>query len=242
MADKLSSRNPITQEIVGTVPLTTDEELKFILERSKRGQKRWSNLNVVDRVGKLEKIRKELVKRSDEFISIISNETGKPHWDSFVEVMTVAEHLKYMCRHASFILSKEKRSTGIFLHKRGYVQYFPHGTAGIISPWNYPLILAITPVIEALLAGNTVIMKPSEITPITGDKIHRLFLEVGIHESIFQTIQGYADIGSKLVESPLTNVICFTGSVKVGKLIAELCAKQLKPSILELGGNDPMII
>lgn len=242
MTDKLLSYNPITQKIVGTVPLTTDEELKHILERSKRGKKRWSSLRVSDRAEILNGIRKELVKRSDEFISTISDETGKPHWDSFVEVMTVAEHLKYMCRQAPVILSKQKRSTGILLHKRGYVQYFPHGTAGIISPWNYPLILAISPVVEALLAGNSVVLKPSEITPITGDRIHRLFVEGGIHESIFQIIQGHGDMGSKLVESPLTDVICFTGSVRVGKLISEHCAKQLKPSILELGGNDPMII
>jgi len=242
MTDKLLSYNPITQEVVGAVPLTSDDELKDVLERSKKGEKIWGTLSVSERAEILNGIRKDLVKRSDEFISTISNETGKPYWDSFVEVMTVAEHLKYMCRHAPVILSRQKRPTGILVHKRGYVQYFPHGTAGIISPWNYPLILAISPVVEALLAGNSVVLKPSEITPITGDKIHRLFLDGGVHESVFQIIQGYGDIGSKLVESPQTDVICFTGSVKVGKLISEHCAKQLKPSILELGGNDPMII
>jgi len=156
--------------------------------------------------------------------------------------MTAVEHLKYMCSHAPLILSQEKRSPGIFIHKRAYIRYFPHGTAGIISPWNYPLILTASPVVEALLSGNTVVLKPSELTPLTGNKIRQIFIDGGIPKDVFQIIHGLGDTGAALVESPMTDIICFTGSVKVGKAIAEACGKQLKPSILELGGSDPMII
>lgn len=242
MTDKIISLNPATQESAGSVPVTTQKRFDTVLEQSVSAQKKWQGLRVAERAWILTKVRKEMVKRSDELINIISKETGKPHWDSFLEVMTVAEHMKYMCSQAPFILSEEKRPSGLFIHKKSYVHYFPHGTAGIISPWNYPLILAASPVVEALLSGNTVVLKPSELTPLTGYKIKQIFIEGGIPEDIFQIIQGYGDIGEALVESPLTDIICFTGSVKVGRIIAESCARQLKPCILELGGKDPMIV
>ncbi|MDP7036890.1 MAG: aldehyde dehydrogenase family protein [Candidatus Marinimicrobia bacterium] len=242
MVDKINSINPVSGQKIGSVPITTPAELKHILEKSSDVKGHWGKLKILERASLLKKTQKALIKRTQEFVEIISKETGKPYWDSFLEVMTVAEHLKYMCRHAPFLLAKEKRSTGIFVHKKAHIQYFPYGTAGIISPWNYPLILAMSPVVEALISGNTVVLKPSENTPITGDKIRELFIESGIPTDVFQIVHGYGDVGSALVDSPLTDIICFTGSVKVGKLIAESCAKQLKPSILELGGKDPMVV
>ena len=242
MTNRIISINPATQEVVGTVRVTKQDKFNKILERSILSQQKWQELSVAKRAGILRQVRKQLVKKSDELISIISEETGKPFWDSFLETMTVAEHLKYMCSQAPYILSKEKRSPGIFIHKRTYLRYFPHGTAGIISPWNYPLILAASPVVEALLSGNTVVLKPSELTPLTGNKIRQIFVQGGVPEDVFQVVHGRADTGAALVESPMTDIICFTGSVKTGRVIAESCGRQLKPSILELGGNDPMIV
>ncbi len=242
MTEVISSLNPITQDIVGSVPKTPIESISDVLKKSTLAQDQWRKLRISERSKILTRARKNLVKRSEEFITLISEETGKPHWDSFLEVVTVAEHLKYICSHAPFILSKENRSAGIFLHKKAYIQYSPHGTVGVISPWNYPLILAMSPVVEALISGNTVILKPSEITPITGDKIRELFLESGLPDNVFQIVHGEGEVGSALVHSPETQLICFTGSVKVGRSIAVSCAKQLKPSILELGGKDPMVV
>ena len=242
MTDTIISTNPLTQTEVGTVYKTNPSMLDNILKESVSAQKKWRRLRVKERAWILKQVRKQLVKKSDELITLISEETGKPFWDSFIEVMTAAEHLKYMCSHAPLVLSQEKRSPGIFIHKRAYVRYFPHGTAGIISPWNYPLILTASPVVEALLSGNTVVLKPSELTPLTGNKIRQIFIDGGIPKDVFQVVQGFGDIGAALVDSPMINIICFTGSVKVGKAIAESCGKRLKPSILELGGCDPMIV
>ena len=221
---------------------TNPDRFDKILKGSVSAQKKWQQLRVKERADILKQVQKQLVKKSEELISLISEETGKPFWDSFIEVMTAVEHLKYMCSHAPLILSQEKRSPGIFLHKKAYVRYFPHGTAGIISPWNYPLILTASPVVEALLSGNTVVLKPSELTPLTGNKIRQIFLEGGIPEDVFQVVHGFGDTGAAMVESPMIDIICFTGSVKVGRVIAETCGKKLKPSILELGGSDPMIV
>ena len=221
---------------------TSPDKFDKILKGSVSAQKKWQQLRVKERADILKRVQKQLVKKSEELISLISEETGKPFWDSFIEVMTAVEHLKYMCSHAPLILSQEKRSPGIFLHKKAYVRYFPHGTAGIISPWNYPLILTASPVVEALLSGNTVVLKPSELTPLTGNKIRQIFLEGGIPEDVFQVVHGSGDTGAAMVESPMTDIICFTGSVKVGRVIAETCGKKLKPSILELGGSDPCLL
>jgi succinate-semialdehyde dehydrogenase/glutarate-semialdehyde dehydrogenase len=113
---------------------------------------------------------------------------------------------------------------------------------GVISPWNYPLILTAAPVVEALMAGNAVILKPSEFTPLTGQRMVELFHDGGIPEDILQVVQGFGDLGAAIVDSPKTDMICFTGSVAVGRKIAVACAEKLKPVVLELGGKDPMII
>jgi len=116
------------------------------------------------------------------------------------------------------------------------------GIAGIISPWNYPLILTLTPVVEALAAGNPVILKPSEQTPLTTVLLKEVWDESTKKPDLLQIVYGGGDIGSMLVNTTTTDVICFTGSTKIGKFIAADCAKNLKPVILELGGKDPMII
>jgi succinate-semialdehyde dehydrogenase/glutarate-semialdehyde dehydrogenase len=113
---------------------------------------------------------------------------------------------------------------------------------GVVSPWNYPLILTAAPVVEALMAGNAVILKPSEFTPLTGQCMVELFHDGGIPEDILQVVQGFGDLGAAIVDSPKTDMICFTGSVEIGRKIAVACAEKLKPVVLELGGKDPMII
>ena len=118
MTEVISSFNPNTQDVVGTVSITPIESISDILQKSVSAQKKWGQYWVKERAGILKQVRKQLVKKSDELISLISEETGKPFWDSFLETMTVAELLKYMCGQAPYILSKEKRSPGIFIHKR----------------------------------------------------------------------------------------------------------------------------
>ena len=242
MSELIISINPINKQIVGKVSITQPKTVDDILQKSATAQTEWGKLRVSERSKILTKARRILVKKSEEIIRLISDETGKPYWDSFMEVMTVAEHLKYVCKEAPFILSKEHRSSSIFLHKKSYVQYVPYGTVGVISPWNYPLILTMSPVIEALISGNSVVLKPSEYTPIIAETIKKIFLESGVPNNVFQIVHGYGDIGNMLVNSKKTNLICFTGSVKVGQIVAKSCAQQLKPVVLELGGKDPMIV
>ena len=126
--------------------------------------------------------------------------------------------------------------------KKAYVLYEPMGIAGVIAPWNYPLATPITSSVEALLAGNNVILKPSEHTPLTSLYIKKLWDEHIGYKQAFNLVLGAGDIGEILVESTKVDIICFTGSSRVGKIIARKCASLLKPVVLELGGKDPMVV
>ena len=125
----------------------------------------------------------------DELSELIASETGKTNWEGFLEVFTAVEHLRYVSRHGLEYLRTEHRSSGIFLHKKCYVNYVPHGVVGIISPWNYPLILTATPVVEALMAGHPVVLKPSELTPLTGNRMGELFHEAGVPDDQITTLR-----------------------------------------------------
>ena len=174
---------------------------------------------------------------------LYSNEqTGKKDFDAFLELFSLIEHLKEISKIAKKSLRPSRRNSGIMKNKKAMVFYEPLGIAGIISPWNYPLTTPLTSSVEALLAGNNVILKPSEHTPLTIIYIKELWDEhIGFNQA-FEIIFGGGDVGEILVESKDIDVICFTGSSKVGKIIAQKCSLTLKPFILELGGKDPLIV
>jgi len=239
---KIVSINPATKEEIGSVTSDAIDTLTPVFERAQTAKESWAGLRLNQRARKIRFVRKTLVAHMDELSELIAAETGKTNWEGFLEVFTTVEHMRHIGRHGPEYLRTELRSSGLFQNKRSYINYVPHGIVGIICPWNYPLILTATPVVEALMAGNTVVLKPSEVTPLTGQRMAELFHEGGIPEDVLQVVQGYGDVGAAIVDSPLTDMICFTGSVEVGRKIAVACAEKLKPLILELGGKDPIIV
>ena len=241
-SEKIVSINPATKEVIGSVQVNTIESLDTVFKQARTGADEWSRLRLTQRARKIRLVRKNLVAHLDELSALIAAETGKTHWDGFLEVFTTVEHMRHVGRRGPEYLRTELRSSGLLINKKCYVNYNPHGVVGVISPWNYPLILTASPVIEALMAGNAVVLKPSEFTPLTCQLMTNLFHEAGIPDNVLQTIYGYGDIGAELVKNSQTDMICFTGSVEVGKKIASACADNLKPVVLELGGKDPMIV
>ena len=148
-----------------------------------------------------------------------------------------------MSKIARTALKNSKRNSGLlFKNKKAYVKYEPLGVVGIISPWNFSLATAMKGTIEGLLAGNNIVLKPSEYTPLTIEIIKKLWDENIGYNDAFQIVHGDGKVGSILVKSDLTDIISFTGSTKVGLEIAKICSETLKPCILELGGKDPMIV
>jgi len=237
----LSVINPISQECVETLDCSSLTEVQNTIDKAKN-YKEWSKLSLKKRCQNINKFRKAILKNQDKLKKIINSETGKKDFDILIELFTLLEHIKEISKIAKKSLKPSYRNTGIMKTKKAYVVYEPKGIAGIIAPWNYPLATPITSTVEALLSGNNVILKPSEHTPLTSIYIKEIWDKYIGYQDAFNIIVGDGQIGEILVESKLVDIICFTGSSRVGKIIASKCANQLKPFILELGGKDPMIV
>ncbi len=234
--------NPATLTKIGELPLYSAEMVEEKILLAKQAQIIWANKTISERAKEINQFKKFLANNKEEMVSCICNETGKTKMDALLEVFTTLEAIDYIARKGSKFLSSEKRSGGLFINKNCYVNYHPYGVVGVISPWNYPLILSLTPIMTALMAGNTVVIKPSEITPYTTLKALEFFQRAGLTNGILQVVTGMKETGEALVNSENTNMICFTGSTQTGKSIAEACGRMLKPVVLELGGKDPMIL
>ena len=239
--NKIKIIDPITKESIGQIRMCDKTSFSNV-EKNSIEYNDWKLLSLKKRCYYINKFRRKILKNKDLIQQIIISETGKKDFDVFTELFTVLEHLKEITKIAKKSLKKSVRNTGLLKNKKAYVQYEPLGVVGIISPWNYPLVIPITTLSEALIAGNNVILKPSEHTSLIIQFLKKLWdSEIG-YKSAFQVIYGDGSIGEMLVESTKNDLICFTGSTKIGKIIAQKCANNLKPIILELGGKDSMII
>jgi acyl-CoA reductase-like NAD-dependent aldehyde dehydrogenase len=177
----------------------------------------------------------------DRIAVVIRSETGKNMGDAMVETIGALTALDFFTRHAERLLRPKKGTSWPFVVTRGWTEYHPIGVAGVISPWNYPFYLPLLSTIQALAAGCTVVVKPSELTPLSGQLLQDLAIEAGLPHDVVQVIHGDGATGSALVEAD-TDIVAFTGSPAVGKKIAEAAAKTLKPLLLELGGKDAQIV
>jgi len=240
--NKLYLYNPINKKNIGSIPITSDTEFQIILNNAKLESLKYNFSNFFDRQKIINQFNKGIISNLDKIINLICNETGKKYVEALMEVFISVEHIKRSKKNLYKALRKETRKVGILKSRKAWIEYEAIGTVGIISPWNYPLILVISPLVEALLAGNVVILKPSEHAPLTTQLIKQIWDEATGRPALFQPIYGDGNLGNTLVESSDINLICFTGSTKVGKKIATSCASTFKPVILELGGKDPMII
>jgi acyl-CoA reductase-like NAD-dependent aldehyde dehydrogenase len=174
----------------------------------------------------------------------ISRETGKPVGEALVvEVVTVLDMLRFAERVApGFLAPSRFGSASLALwRKRFTTRREPYGVLGVISPWNYPFMLPAGQVTSAIVAGNAVVLKPSELTPSCGDLLASLFHEAGCPEGVLQVVHGAGDAGAALVEGDVDKMF-FTGSVATGQRVARRCAERLVPYSLELGGSDPAVV
>ncbi|HLG13189.1 MAG TPA: aldehyde dehydrogenase family protein [Blastocatellia bacterium] len=241
-APEIVSINPATGEELGRFPVTTHAEVERAVARARAVQPAWAALSYRNRARYIYKVRRALYDRQTEIINIISDETGKPQFEALsTEVFPIADLMSHFAAKAERILRDERFTLAVFRNKRSMITYEPLGVAGIISPWNFPFSIPTGEVVMALMAGNAVVLKPSEYTPLVAGAIRRLFEAAGFPDGVFQIVQGDGSTGAALVESAVDKIF-FTGSVRTGKKIAESAAQRLLPVVLELGGKDPMIV
>ncbi|MFQ6616801.1 MAG: aldehyde dehydrogenase family protein, partial [Fidelibacterota bacterium] len=242
VAGRVECVNPVTGEMITSLPEAADAEIRDKIEKIKGSLPSWQALGLRERSRFITQVRKRLVSEMDRVIDTICDETGKPDFDGFIEILVTCEIFRFVAREGPRALKPEKRSPGFLRSKRVWIHYLPYGGVAVISPWNYPLILTAGPIVQALMAGNGVILKPSEYATLTALKLKEIFDRAGFPSGIFQVVVGSGSVGEKVVEDRETRLISFTGSIPVGKKIAVACAERLKPAILELGGKDPVIV
>ena len=242
--ETLTSTNPATLEPVGEVEMTHPQQVEEIVQKARNGFPAWRDLGLEKRTEIIKTAQQLLIERCEEFGRLITLEMGRPFVESVVlEVEAVVDSMGYYARNAQKFLSDRRLPLHNILLKRrkSRIHFQPLGVLGIISPWNWSLLIPMGCIVPALLAGNTVIHKHSELTPLVSLKIRELLLDAGVPEESFQIIQGLAPVGQALVDSSVEKIF-FTGSTEVGQKIMERGARSLKKTVLELGGHDPAIV
>jgi len=241
--ERINSYAPATGEHILSWESTSIDEVEKMFQISKKASVNWGQLSILERLSYFRALRDILIAELEEATTVISKSTGKVKLDALAsDIMPVLDFLSYLDKKAVSILKQQKMKTPlIFIGKKSYVEYMPRGTVAIISPWNYPFQLTMIPILSALIGGNTVISKPSEVTPAVGKYMEKLFAAANFPEGVIQIAHGAKEVGQALIDNQ-PDYIFFTGSVATGKVIAEQAAKHLIPVTLELGGKDPMIV
>ena len=233
--------NPFNQKKIASVSIASAAQIKNAIQNSQYAFKKWSRTSVKDRSQILKNLFR-IVKENKKLLSeIITMESGKPLSESMVEVDYGASFIEWAAEQS--LGSNGKIFESPELDKKMFYIKKPVGVVAAITPWNFPLAMVTRKVAAAIAAGCSVILKPSELTPLTALKFGELAIESGIPNGVFNIINGGAQlIGKLLTESSIVKKITFTGSTKVGKLLMKNSSSTVKNISLELGGNAPFIV
>ncbi len=243
LAAPISVENPATGEVIAQVPDHSVQQVAELARRGRAAQPGWQAMGFAGRTKVMRRMQKWMIDNADRFAETLISETGKTYEDAhLVELTYGANAFAFWAGHAERYLADERvRSASVMhLNKRLVVRYEPLGLIGVIGPWNYPFVNSFGDCIPALAAGNSVILKPSEVTPLTSLLMRDALLECGLPEDVFGVATGRAATGAALIDK--VDMIMFTGSTATGRKVAERAAQTLTPVSLELGGKDPMIV
>jgi acyl-CoA reductase-like NAD-dependent aldehyde dehydrogenase len=241
---RLSVVNPSSGEILRELSCATATDVLQAVARAREAQANWNETSVKRRLSIIKQFQRLLNDRKQQVARTITSEAGKPYAESLLtEILVVLDTCRFLLDETYGFLQGQPVPHGSLATKlkHGRLLREPHGVIGIISPWNYPFSIPATEALAALVTGNTVVLKPSELTPLSSLELASLLHEAGVPLDTFRVMIGVGETGSALVESGIDKLI-FTGSVATGKRIAQLAATRLLPVVLELGGKNPMIV
>ncbi|QTD97465.1 aldehyde dehydrogenase family protein [Streptomyces cyanogenus] len=236
---ELKVLNPATEELIATVPAATAEDVDAAVVRAGRAQTRWAALAPADRARLLRRFADVVDAHTEELAQLEVREAGHTVGNARWEVGNARDLLLYAAGGAERLLGRQIPAPG------GWDVTFqePLGVIGVIAPWNFPLPIAAWGSFPALAAGNAVVLKPAEATPLTALRLAELALEAGLPEHVLQVLPGYGGTaGRALVDHPDVAKIVFTGSTHTGREVMERCARLVKPVTLELGGKSPSVV
>jgi acyl-CoA reductase-like NAD-dependent aldehyde dehydrogenase len=239
---RLQLRSPATLEPIGEIEVATADDVRAAVEGARKAQPAWAEASFAERAGYLRRAVRVLLAREDEFAAAIARETGKPEVEILAtELVSACDALEFYAKRAKKLLADRTVPLHLMKSKKLRLVYKPLGVVGIVTPWNFPFILSLNPTIQALAAGNAVVLKPSEATPFSGRLVEDLFRAAGLPDGLVTCVLGDGETGAALVDAGVDK-ISFTGSVRTGRKVAEACGRQLIPCTLELGGKDPMVV
>ena len=236
-------RNPATLGKITELPIASPAEVAEAVERARKAQAIWRTRSFAERAELLYRFRDLLIDEQERLADILTSESGKPRSEVYGnELFYLCDVIGFWARNAAKFLKAEKIRPHLLMFKTKKVisEHHPMGVIGIISPWNFPLVLSAGDAMPALMAGNAVVIKPSELTPLTALFAVELAQKAGFPEGLLQVVIGAAETGEALIDH--VDMIAFTGSVEVGKQVMRRAADRLIPVSLELGGKDPLIV
>ncbi|WP_254271951.1 succinic semialdehyde dehydrogenase [Haloarcula marina] len=234
-------RSPFTDERVGAVPACQPADVAAAAERARAAQEAWAARPIEERAGVLQRFADRAIEAREELLDVVQLEAGKARLDAHVELLDVVLTADYYARRGPTHLDAARRAGGIPLLTTAVERHDPVGLVGLIEPWNYPLTLAISDMLPALLAGNGAILKPAEATPFCALRAVELLTEAGVPEDLVQVVTGE---GPTLGEPLVSNVdhVTFTGSTETGRTVAALAGEHLVDASMELGGKNAAVV
>jgi acyl-CoA reductase-like NAD-dependent aldehyde dehydrogenase len=243
-ADTIAVENPATGELITTVPLMGADEIARMGARAREAQPGWEAMGFDGRGKVLRRAQKWMADNTERIIDVVVSEAGKTYEDAqLADYGYTVAALGFWAKEAPKYLEDEhvpSWNNPVVAGKRLIIRYAPVGVVGVIGPWNYPITNSFGDCIPALAAGNSVILKPSEVTPLSSLLMAEMLRECGIPEGVFQVATGDGSTGAALTDQ--VDCIMFTGSAKTGRAVMKAAADRLIPCYLELGGKDPMIV
>lgn len=240
--EALQVHSPATGERLGSAPVASPTDVAAALERARRAQAAWGALSVKARVPRLARLKARVVARADEIAALVSAEVGKPLFEAFsMEVMPLLELIATFEAKGPEVLSERAIPLRLARHRKSALRYAPRGVVALISPWNFPVAIPGGELYLALLAGNAVLLKPSEHAPLSGLLLGELVREAGLPEGLVEVLCGGPDVGAALVESGV-DYVAFTGSTASGRQVARACGERLVPFRVELGGKGSAVV
>ncbi len=237
---KLNSINPTNGEVLGSVKIATKDEVLKTVARSRQGFQKWREVPLPKRAKILLKVSELLRNNASKLGKMITLEMGKPLTEAIDEVQASSETVKYFAIKGPQYLADESigdKKTNL----SSLIHYKPRGVVAAIKPWNFPVDTAMLAIAPALLAGNSVVFKPSQYVPLVSEELAKLIWQAGVPKDVFYILQGRALVGAMLVDSRV-DMVSFTGSTQVGQEIAQKCSARFIKYVLELGGSSAAIV
>jgi acyl-CoA reductase-like NAD-dependent aldehyde dehydrogenase len=235
------STNPATGEVIGQVNASTPADVQAVIQRARTAQSAWHELGLQQRLKIMRKLKHIMRRELNLLTETLTDEQGRPRFEALQEIFATIELLAHSIRIAPQTLAPERILVPLLPQRIHWTEHYPYGVVAVIAPWNFPILLSLSPIVSALITGNTVIYKPSEFATQLGQCLTRFIHEAGVPDDVFQVVYGAGEIGAALIEAK-PDKIMFTGSPTTGRKIAVVAGELLIPITLELGGKDAAIV